>query len=77
VTLDEEKLYTTHDLQGYTAYSTDDNDYYYTDENHIYKWVRKSNVIDLSNYFTKDNLAQEVSDDANKVISGHGIYTAI
>lgn len=77
VTLDEEKLYTTHDLQGYTAYSTDDNDYYYTDENHIYKWVRKSNVIDLSNYFTKDNLAQEVSDDANKVVSGHGIYTAI
>lgn len=77
VTLDEEKLYTTHDLQGYTAYSTDDNDYYYTDENHIYKWVRKSNVIDLSNYFTKDNLAQEVSDNANTVVSGHGIYTAI
>lgn len=77
VTLDEEKLYTTHDLQGYTAYSTDDNDYYYTDENHIYKWVRKSNVIDLSEYFTKDNLAQEVSDNANTVVSGHGIYTAI
>lgn len=77
VLLDEEKLYTTHDLQGYTAYSTDDNDYYYTDENHIYKWVRKSNVIDLSNYFTKDNLVQEVSDNANVVVSGHGIYTAI
>lgn len=77
VTLDEEKLYTTHDLQGYTAYSTDDNDYYYTDENHIYKWVRKSNVIDLSEYFTKDNLAQEVSDNANVAVSGHGIYTAI
>lgn len=77
VTLDEEKLYTTHDLQGYTAYSTDDNDYYYTDENHIYKWVRKSNVINLSNYFTKDNLTQEVTDNANTVVSGHGIYTAI
>lgn len=77
VTLDEEKLYTTHDLQGYTAYSTDDNDYYYTDENHIYKWVRKSNVIDLSGYLTKDSLTQEVSDNANAVVSGHGVYTAI